>query len=450
MASTTVAEQLGQFISAFRSTELSPSQGRLIKTYFLDWLGSAIAGRDEVPVRAMTELVGELGGKTESTVIADDTKTNCLLAALANGAASHVVEMDDLHRESILHPATAVIPAALALAEREQSSGQELIAAIAVGYEVAIRVALAAGPGHYRFWHTTGTCGTFGAASAAAVLLGLTADQTAHALGSAGTQASGLWAFLVENAMSKQLHPGKAGLNGLLAALLAQKGFTGAKRILEDEKGFWPATCDDYDLNKCLAELGTTFHFERNSLKYHASCGHTHAAVDATLQATDGKPLAASAVNRVSVKTYQAAIDLLGNVSPVSPYLAKFNIPFCVASAINVGHAALSAFTTETIADPALLALMERLSVNSDKTLTAQYPAQWPATVEIELTNGTRLNGSVSFPKGDPENPLSEGEIVGKFKDLTRDFISDTRAERLVERVLNLEQATDVSKLLAP
>lgn len=448
MSTLTLSGQLGAFLSRLSYHDLSGSQVSKLKIYFLDWLGSAIAGRGEKPVQIILGVIHELGGTPESTIIANQTSSNCLLAALANGASSHVVEMDDLHRESILHPATAIIPAVFALAEREKASGADLLLAIAVGYEAAIRVAIGVGPSHYRFWHTTSTCGTFGAAAGAAKLLGLDEEQTTSAYGSAGTQAAGLWEFLTDNAMSKQLHPGKAALNGLLSALLAQRGFTGARKILEGEKGFFQATSSHSDGARCLADLGKVFYFERNSIKYHASCGHTHSAIDAVLQATRGIVLKPEEIESVRVSIYQGALDLLAHVEPTTPYFAKFNLPFCVASALRFGHAHLADFSPERIRNPEIIQMMQKIRIQSDPELSAVYPRKWPARVEIIKRSGERLIGAIEYPKGDPENPLSESEVVEKFKSLTRGLIADDWADTLCQRVLSLERTPDVSALL--
>ena len=419
-----------------------------MKIYLLDWLGSAFAGRDLPPIRMMRNVVRGLGGTPEATSIPDGVKTSCLLASLVNGASSHIVEMDDLHRESILHPAAAILPAILAAGEREGVSGKELIVAISVGYEVGIRVALAAGAAHYRFWHTTSTCGTFGAAAGAGKLLRLNEDQFAWAIGSAGTQAAGLWEFLGESAMSKQLHAGKAAMNGLLAALLAKEGFTGARRILEGEKGFFRATSRDFNESKCIADLGEVFHSERNSIKYHASCGHTHSAVDAALLAAGGRPLRPSEVETVDLRIYQAAIDLLGNIEPKTPYLAKFNLPFCVATALRYGHVQSGDFTPERLEDKDLKELMKKIKVGSDPDLTGAYPRKWPARVTIILKDGQRLDGINEYPKGDPENPLSERELIAKFKGLTSGALPARRADAIIDRVMDLESLGNVNELL--
>src|SRR5574337_1683388 len=254
----TIQEQLATFIFDVNYETLSADAQAMARLCVLDWLGSVYAGKGARPAVAMLLVAKSLGGNPEATLLPDGSRSSAYMAALVNAAASHVVEMDDLHKESILHPAAPVIPAALAMAEREGASGQELLTAIALGYEVAIRTGEAMGPSHYQSWHSTGTCGTFGAAAAAGKILGLSKPELAMALGTAGTQAAGLWEFLVDGAMSKQLHPAKAAADGLLSALLAEQGFTAASRIFEGEKGFCRAMAKEFDLNRLTEGLGTT------------------------------------------------------------------------------------------------------------------------------------------------------------------------------------------------
>jgi len=448
MRRKTISQKFADFVNTLSYEQLTGDQIYKLKTFFLDWLGSAYAGQSQQPVQIILDLINGLGGNPQSTIIPNHTKTSSLWAALANGAASHMVEMDDLHRESILHPAAAIMPAVFAIAQREHVSGQDLLVAIAAGYEVGIRVAMGAGPTHYRYWHTTGTCGTFGAAAGASKILGLNKIEFAWALGSAGTQASGLWEFLEENGMSKQLHPGKAAFNGLLSALLAKKGFTGAKKILEGEKGFFKATSRNFNEKKCIENLGSQFMFERNSLKFYASCGHTHSAIEAAIQATGSARFGIDDIERVNVSIYQAAIDLLGNVEPKTPFGAKFNLPFCVATAIKFGHANPDDFNESRLRDPDILNLMSRVFVRNDDELSRHYPRKWPARVEITTNSGNRVNGEVDYPKGDPENPLTETELVEKFSSLTQGLIAPAKANTIIDRVMNLEILSDVGQLL--
>jgi 2-methylcitrate dehydratase PrpD len=446
-------ESLTQALAGF-TLDLAPGDlgaagMQRMQTLFLDWLGCVLAGSDAPAVAMVRDLCASLGGAPEADDLPGRARTSCLHAALINGVASHVVEMDDLHREAIIHCAAPTLPAILAAAQRTHASGREMLTAMAAAYEVFIRIALGAGPSHYRYWHTTATCGVFGAAAGAGRLLGLDRERLAWALGSAGTVAAGLWEFLADSAMSKLLHPGKAAHDGLLAALLAQRGFTGATRILEGGKGFFAAMSADARPDKVLEGLGKTFHWERASLKQHASCGHTHAAIDALLAATGGRPLDPAAVLRVEARVCSAALDLLGQVAPTTPYLAKFSLPFCLATALVAGRAALEDFTAQRLADPGLARLMERIVLVSDPALSAAYPRAWGARVQVLTADGEALHGAVDHPKGDPENPLSQDEVIRKFMGLAGRRLPAPAARELASRCLELENCPDMAGFFA-
>ncbi|MFB0506384.1 MAG: MmgE/PrpD family protein [Thermodesulfobacteriota bacterium] len=445
-----ISREFGAFISSLKYEDL-PEKVRILAKYcFLDWLASAYAGSQEQPVRMMLEVVKGMPGKPECTLIPDGSKNICLLGALVNGASSHMVEMDDLHRASIFHPAAPIIPAALAVAEREQMTGRDLIVAIVVGYEVGIRVAKMVGKSHYHFWHTTATCGTFGAAAAASKLLLLNPQKIVWALGSAGTQASGLWEFLSESAMSKQLHPGKAALNGILAALLAQRGFTGAEHIFEGERGFCKATSNDYDFHEVTDGLGSEYQMEGNSFKLHASCGHIHSALDAVLILMEETGVVPGEIEKVRVTLYSAALELLGNVPLTSPYIAKFHIPFCIANALKFGKVGLEAFTQERLNDGDLRKLMARIELTSDDALDGEYPQKWGAIVEVSTKDGRILSKKVEYPKGDPQNPFSQEEVSEKFLRLTKGILPMEKASSLLSRILRLEEVERLDHLFQP
>jgi 2-methylcitrate dehydratase PrpD len=444
--SGTISQKLARFFCALRYEDLPDALVRQTKAFFLDWIGSALAGLSQTPTQMMLSLAGDMKGSEEATIIATSTRHLSLVAALVNGASCHVMEMDDLHRQSIFHPAAPILPAVFAAGEKEHVSGHDLIPGIVAGYETGIRAALAAGKTHYEYWHTTATCGTFGAAAGAAKVLALDPEPFVWALGSAGTQSSGLWEFLTEGAMSKQLHPGKSSMNGLLAALLAQKGFTGSSRIFEGKKGFLRATSHDYDLGVLTDGLGETFHTSRNSLKYYASCGHTHSAIEAALEAWRGANAGLEAIRSITVSIYQEALDLLEEVEARTPYLAKFNLPFCVSTALNFGHVDLDDFTTERLANPDIVHLMGTISLKGDPELTRLYPQKWPSRVEIELQDGKRYRGYCEYPKGDPENPISEGELIEKFNKLCGTMPGNKR-DRIIDLVLHLEKVDDVTSI---
>lgn len=443
----TISQRLADFIGKTTYETLPPDVHEMTKLCFLDWLGAAVAGTGALPTEIVIDLVGELGGKEEATLIPTGGRTSSLWAALVNGAAAHVVEMDDVHRTGLLHPGATVIPAALALAEREGSSGRDLLAAIALGYEVAIRVGQALGTSHYEKWHTTGTAGTFGAAVASGKLLVLDAEQLVWTLGSAGSQAAGVWEFLADGAMSKQLHVGKAAMNGALAALLAQRGFTAAERILDGEKGFLKATSRDVRLERLTDGLGDRWEMLGTSFKPYAACRHIHSAIDAALQALRGRQLPPREVERMTVRLYSAALDLCERVEVTSPYAAKFNIPFCVATAVRYGKVGPEAFTEERLEERDIKELVRRVVLKRDEELDEGYPARWPAIVEIVTRDGRREEVRVDTPKGDPENPMSREDLAAKFRDLTRKVLPAAKVERYLQIALRLDELENTNLL---
>lgn len=443
-----ISEKLADFICSTHYDNLPQNALHMSKLAFLDWLGSAAAGGREIPAQRVLAVIREQGGSSGATVLATQEKTSCLNAALGNGVASHIVELDDVHRAAIIHAGAAVIPAALAVAEMTGSSGRQLLEAIVVGYEAAIRIGEAVTPAHYYYWHTTGTCGTFGAAAAAGKLLDLSREQLIWALGNAGTQAAGLWEFLSDGAMSKHLHPGKAAQNGVLAALLARENFTGATRILEGERGFCRAAASSFDLVKITDGLGQPpYKVEENSFKIHASCRHTHPAVDLILELANQYNIKPTDVASITVHTYRTALDITANHQPASVYSAKFSLPFCVALALKNGHCGLADFTPSTLADQQIRELMTRVTLVQDDELNALHPARWPAVVEITTRLGNVYQRRTDFPRGDPENPVTTDELVAKFRNLALGPWGEQPVQSLEKAVLELENVKNVALL---
>ncbi|HKV45651.1 MAG TPA: MmgE/PrpD family protein [bacterium] len=416
----------------------------MAKRCVLDWLGAGYAGCDTPAGRIAAGLAATLGGPEESTLLSGG-RGGCTAAALANGIASHAVEMDDLHRPSVMHLGTVTIPAALALAEREHCSGRHLLEAIACGYEVGARVAEACGAAHYRFWHVTGTAGALAAAGAGAVILGLSPAQTLDALGSAGTMAAGLWEFLADGAMSKTLHAGRAAEAGVLSALLARDGFTGSGTILEGEKGILRAMAGGGTPARLTDGLGIGYRIDENSFKLHAACGHIHPAIDAALELRR-RGLRADEIARVHVRTFRVAIEVTGIPDPKNPYQAKFSLPFCVSLALARGRVGLGEFTTDTLADPALRALADRVKYAEDAACTAAYPDRWGAAVEVQGKGGDRHEVRVDTPRGSPDNPASDEALMDKFTALASRLSAQRRAG-VAEAVRALEQVSDVAAI---
>ena len=422
------------------------------KELFLDWVASALAGRAARPVRALEAVAAAMGpAEGPSEVLVSRERTSPLFAALVNGGASHVVEQDDLHNASVVHPGTVVFPAVLAVAQATGASGRALVTASVTGYEVAVRVGRFLGRSHYRVFHTTGTAGILGAAAGVAHVLGAGEEEMLHALGSAGTQAAGLWEFLRDGADSKQLHTAKAAADGLLAAYLAREGMTGAERILEGEAGMAAGMSTDADPVRLVDALGESWAALATSFKFHASCRHTHPAADALLAAMGEHGLSAGDVERVRARVHEPAIDVLGPVvDPRNVHQSKFSMGFVLAQIAHRGGASLDLFTEESLHDPDLRDFLPRVEMVLDPEVDAAYPERWIGLVEVDTTDGRHLVSRVDEPKGDPGNPLTRAEIEDKAHRLAAHGggVSPEEVDRLVARAWRLDEEPDVRDLL--
>ncbi|MCF4164880.1 MmgE/PrpD family protein [Zavarzinia compransoris] len=365
--------------------------------FVLDALANALAGRTTEAGAVLTDWAGaetrDTGGR-----------------AFVFGALTHILEVDDLHRASVVHPGCVVVPAALALATRLEVSGHAFLDAVLWGFEAACRIGAAVGPAHYRIWHNTATCGPFGAAAACARLLGLNGDQMVDALGNAGSQSSGLWQFLETGAMTKHLHAGHAAAAGVLAADLAARGFSGPPRILEGEKGFFAAACPDADPAAVLAGPEAPWALHQTSIKPWPSCRHTHPAIDAALELAP--KIAGRDIAAITVAAYPAAIDVCDRPAPATPYEAKFSLQHCVSAALLDGRIDFESF--EAPARERHSTLRPRVILRAGNRETAAYPTAWGSTVTVTLADGTDLSAAREHALGDPENPLSRDALIEK------------------------------------
>ena len=449
----TASSQFAQFAARLRFTDLPAEVVAGTVDLFVDWLGSALAGSRAQPVQQLQAFALQMGPQGGGAQLLGCRKfTSPWLAAMVNGASSHVVEQDDLHNQSVLHPATVVFPPLLALAQAGDNgrrfSGADLITAAVAGYECGIRAGEYLGRSHYRIFHTTATAGTLAAAMAVSNLLRLDDRQTLHALGSAGTQAAGLWQFLEDAADSKQLHAAKACADGLLSALLARSGFTGASQILEGHKGMQAGMLGEGDASKLTAQLGTRWATLETSYKFHASCRHTHPAADALLAIRTQPGFDFRRVKSVEVFVYQAAQDVLGLVDiPRSIHQSKFSMGFVLALIARYGSASVADFTPQALTDPDNLAFLNTVTMTVDPEIDQLYPAQWAARVVVELQTGERYCHSVTTPKGDPDNRLSRAELETKFLFLQSHFgaVDADESARLIKAAWHLAELDDVA-----
>jgi 2-methylcitrate dehydratase PrpD len=451
-AATHPGAQLASFAAALRPQTIPAAVLERAEDLMIDWLGSALAGKGARPVETIARFAERMGPTDgPSEVLIHRRGTSPLLAAMANAAASHVAEQDDLHNSSVLHPATVVFPPALAVAQALGRSGAELLAAVVAGYEVGIRVGEFLGRSHYTVFHTTGTAGTLAAAAAVGNLLRLDADRMAHAFGSAGTQAAGLWEFLREAADSKQLHTAHAASAGLTAAYLAAEGFTGAKRIFDGKQGMAAGLSRDADPARLVDRLGTRWALPETSFKFHASCRHTHPAADALLQAMQTNGLHADDIAAVTARVHQGAVDVLGPVvDPQTVHQSKFSIGTVLGLVAIHGRAGLTDFDAHW-RDGDVVAFADRVAMQLDAEVDAAYPGRWIGKVTLRTKDGRTFEARVDEPKGDPGNSLSRAEIEDKAQRLAayRDGASRAEMARAIGRIRALRSTARVGFLLA-
>jgi len=385
--------------------------------HVLDWAGCAVAGAPSRAGRAMAAaLAGEGGG--QCTLVGAGRGASPLTAAMLNGALGNVLEMDDVDKRAILHPGPSVMPAALAACEASGADAAAFLDAVVRGYEAVIALGRAVGPGHYAFWHNTGTCGPFGAAAAAASVLGLDEWRTAHALGLAATQASGFWQTRHEPAsMAKQLHTARAAHAGLSAAQLSAQGFDGPLAILEGPQGFFAATCPGADPEDVMADHGAPWLIEQVSFKPWPACRHAHAAIDAALAAR-AAGIKADEISAAEIVTYSDAIKFCDRPELASVIQAKFSLQHALAVTLLRGEPQLADFDPDAFKDAPVRALASRVSVREGAPYASAYPARYGAGLSLTLTGGAVRMFDQPDALGDPENPLSLDQLAAKARRL--------------------------------
>lgn len=442
---------LAEFVAGVRRRGVPDAVRDVLRAAVIDSIGCGLFGLTTPAGRIVQEFACEQGGPEQATLWASGgRRVSCANAAIAMGTAIHAFDFDDHHRSKI-HPGAAVLPAVLALGEHREIDGGTALAALAAGYEAMARVSLAANPNASRMrgWHLTGTCGTFGAAAASAVILSLDASTTASALGLAGTQSAGLWAFNADGAMSKRLHPGRSAQSGIVAALLAAKGFDGPRQILEAEDGgFLAATSDDIRPQEIERDLGRAWRAESVCFKPYSCCGSNHACIDAALDLMAEHRFHASNVRRVVAGISRVVERQTGFVyRPTTVLNAQMSLRFNVAVALVDRAALIEQFTEQRIADSIVCDLASRVAVEVDPEMDAIYPARYAGIVTIVLDDGRTLRKRVDYSKGMPENRMTPEAIDAKFLSLASAAIGWDHARRLLERIGGMFSSGSIAPL---
>ena len=419
----------------WRTRALTPDLERHARRALIDWVAATLPGCHQVPATLLALALAAGRGQGRAVCYVDGQAGAPRHAALLNGVASHSAEFDDIHRDSGLHPGSPTIAAALAVAQDRGLALADLLRAVVAGYEVSCRIGLAVQPSHYRMWHTTGTVGTFGAAAAAAVLLGCDAGQTAHALATAATMAGGLQQAFRGDGMSKPMHAGHAADAGTLAALGARAGVSGALDVLHGPAGFAAATSEDTGKwDAALHGLDDWFAIAAITVKNHGCCGHIFPALDALTELRAAHGFGPDDVAGVHVAGYSATKDVCDRPHARTEAEARFSVQYCVAALLRLGGVRIAAFDPAHRADPAMHRLMDRVTVSLAPDLAHAYPARRAARVTLTLADGRVLERFQPTRKGDPDLPLSDAELSAKFLELAAPAMQGD-AQALLDRL---------------
>ena len=413
----------------------------------IDWFATTVPGGLRPPATILCKALADELDRGNARLVPSGHRALARAASLINGAASHTVEFDDIYRDGIYHPGSPVISAALALAQDRKVNGDRLLRAIIAGYEVSTRIAAAMVPVHYEYWHTTGTVGSFGSAAAAALILELDQEETEHALANAATMAAGLQQAFRSDAMGKPLHAGRAAETGVLVALAAARGVTGAAGMLDGPRGFGNAMSRDVDWGAAIADLGRIFNITRTTQKNHGCCGHSFAALDAIIALRDAHGLVPEDVSWIRIGTYAKALEVTGNAKPASGYEAKFSLPYCASVALIDGRVRLNAFDDFHLEDPEIRELIKRIELYVDPQCDEGFPRRRAAVVEMHTRDGRVLRYRAPTRKGDPDNPLSDDELVEKYRELVAPEIGEAAAKLLLDVLWRVDVIDDVSTL---
>lgn len=438
--------ELAKFISELDLASVPSDVVQTARRCVLDTVAAAMGAVNHTQLcnvqNAMEAIYGTGKG---GTVWGRGTRLPYTIAAFLNGMAGHVVEMDDVHTRSKTHIGTVVVPAAWAAAEENNSTGKEFLEAVICGYEVTARIGIGFGVTSHRNlgWHSTSTAGVFGAAAACAKLMKLNEEQIVSALGLAGTQAFGTWAFLGDGASNKVLHPARAAFSGYDAALLARAGMTGPEHILSaSDGGLYPAMSDEYNYDAVTRGLGSHWEITQMTIKPYPCCRSTHCAIDGALALRKAKGFVLSEIETILVETYLVGYKQCGlsegSINPAKAIEAKFSIPYTVSCALLRGNVRLEDFEESSIQEDTVQQLLKRVHVKPCETFSKVYPDHWGCTVHLVKKDGSIMSSTVTDACGSVDNPVTEEQLTQKVESLLS-FYESQRVEEVIKKIITVD-----------
>jgi 2-methylcitrate dehydratase PrpD len=448
-------KQLADFVANLSFDDLPVEVVERIKFLIMDTVGISVRAMhdsESTPsLLAANHAMGYLGGQCR--VIGTHNKYTPAGAAMINGTLAHSLDFDDTHAAGSIHASAPIIPAALAAAEMVGADGKKVITAIAAGYEVQIRLSLSLNPSeHYkRGYHPSATCGTFGAAAAAGLIFDLNADAIASAFGIAECQTSGSMRFLADGAWTKRFQVGYSGHNGLIAATLAKEGFVGPMGAIEGKDGFLQSYAPSPDIGRSAENLGTVWETMNIAVKPYPSCRYSHSAMGAIAKLRAENNISIEDVEKVEVGLPHTGWRIIGETdetkrNPTGAVDGQFSMPFCGAVVLREGTMGWDDYDKH-LNDSETLALAAKFSTVTDPWAESEYPDNMAGIVRIK-TSKENFEGSVTVPKGEPENFMTDAEARSKFDDLVGPYLSEHQRDALVEEILQIEKSSSVDAML--
>ena len=436
---------LARFVAEHKCEQIPEPVLHAARRALVDHIGVAVAGSsDEAARRAQQAITAsESGGG--ATVVGAHKRVSPPFAAFLNAFASHVLDLDDVYNPpgTTVHGSCSVWPAILAVADDRPVTGRDALASFALGFEVETRVGHAAGQTHYDAgWHVTGTSGHVGAAAAAARTMGLGHKQVEHAIAAGATQAAGL--RIMAGSDLKSLHPGKAAMDGVLAATLVEHGLSASAQALEGDFGYLAVMSDDPSPDRISVGLGETWNLTHNGYKLYPSGSLTHPMIDGVIDLVTENDIAPGNVTVIDIRVSPPAARFTDRPRPTASMQAKFSLRHCAAAAVIFRRVGTDELSEEVLARTDVIALRDRVKVVADAALGKQ-----DADVELTLASGQTLSTQVRGNRGTPSAPLDDAELGAKFRELVEPVLGTERTERLLATCWRVDELPDVSVLLA-
>jgi 2-methylcitrate dehydratase PrpD len=436
---TAVTARLSQFVLNTKYEDLpAPVRKEGIRTFF-NYVGGAVGGSNEQTVDIAVAALGPFSGPPQAGMFGRRERFDIMNAAFVNGVSSHVHDYDDTHLKTIIHPGSPVISAAMAAAEYHPTSGKDVLNALVVGIEVALRLGNSVYPNHYdRGWHITGTCGVVGAAAAAGKILDLSQQQLVWALGLAASTPVGLRESF--GSMNKSFNPGKAASDGIFAALLAARNFTSSDGMIEAKRGWANTISTKQDYREITDELGTRFESALNTYKPFA-CGIVlHPALDAAIQLRNANGLKPDQISRIELRVHPLVLELTGKTTPMTGLEGKFSVYHAVAVAVLQGMAGPKQFTDRIVQEPAVVALRAKVVATVDPAIRAEQ-----VDMTVVLNDDRRLHKFIEHAVGSVDAPMTDRALELKFADLADGILPQAQTRQLMQACWNLERLVDAA-----